>query len=342
MQNQKNDKKDARSENLLFKRLNLKSVLVLAVLLVIVNIVIIFAIYEFSIISHQKIIKSQFEQSDIEDIETGTRQLNENRLENSYSKIPLRIAIAPIISPEKSLILYKDFVDYLGNAVGRKGIFIIRPTYIEINKLLWSDKCDIAFICTSAYIRGKKDFGLKILAIPVIKGKITYRSYIIVPSSSKAKSLLDLKGKRFASCDILSTTGWLYPAIWLYRHNIEPERFFSEHIITRSHDRSVYSVARQYVDGAAVDHIVYEQLPRDVLAKTKVILKSPPFGMPPFVTNPKIDPVIKNKILKVLLNMHKDPDGEKILSKLGFDRFIVPKDKFYESIENMMEEWESR
>ena len=342
MHNQNRDEEDARLKRHLFGGINLKSALILTTLLIIGNLVIIFVIYEFSLISRQKIINSQLKPSNLQDIETGVRPLNKNLIENSYTKIPLRIAVAPIISPEKSLTLYKDFVDYLGNAVDRKGVFITRPTYIEINELLRSGNCDLAFVCTYPYVQGKKDFDMQAIAIPVIKEKSTYHSYIIVPNSSKAKSLLDLKGKRFASADFLSTSGWLFPALWLYKHNIEPEHFFSEHIITRSHDKSVYSVAQGYVDGAAVDNIVYEQLPQDILAKTKIILKSPPFGMPPIVANSKVDTDLKNKIVKVLLNMHKDSYAREILANLGIDRFITVKDKFYENIENMVEEWESR
>ena len=342
MQNQQNDKKDVKSKWHFFKGLNSKSVLIIAALFVIGNLVIIFAMYEFSLFSRQKIINSLFKPSNLRDIDTEVRPLNNNRAELSNSKIPLRIAVAPIISPKESLVLYKDFVNYISYAVGRKGELLTRSTYIEVNELIRNNNCDLAFICTYAYVQAKKDFDVQALAIPVVGGKTTYHSYIIVPSSSEIKSLLDFKGKRFASADILSTSGWLFPALWLYEHNIDPENFFSNHIITRSHDKSVYSVSQGYVDGAAVDNLVYEQLPRDVLARTKIILKSPPFGMPPFVINSKVDPVIKNKILNVLLNMHKEPNGQKILATLGFDRFIIPKDNFYESIENMVEEWESR
>ena len=38
----------------------------------------------------------------------------------------LRIAIAPVISPEKSLETYRDFVDYLGRKLDRTPIFIRR------------------------------------------------------------------------------------------------------------------------------------------------------------------------------------------------------------------------
>ena len=69
------------------------------------------------------------------------------------------------------------------------------------------------------------------------------QSFIIVPADSKAQSLLDLRGKRFASCDIISQTGWIYPAIWLLQHGENPREFFAEHIICGSHDRALRAVA---------------------------------------------------------------------------------------------------
>jgi len=41
---------------------------------------------------------------------------------------------------------------------------------------------------------GEREFGMQALVVPQIKGETTYQSFIIVPQSSSAKSLLDLRG----------------------------------------------------------------------------------------------------------------------------------------------------
>lgn len=258
--------------------------------------------------------------------------------------LPIKVAVAPVISPEKSLMMYQWFVDYLSAVLDRKTVLLQRQSYAEVNALIRHLGCDIAFICTYPFVQAERDFGAKILVVPQINGKITYQSYIIVPSQSKAVSLLYLRGKRFASSDILSNSGWLYPAVWLLEKGEDPEYFFREHILTGSHDRSIMAVATEYVDGAAVDSLIYELMVKEepsLLNKTRIIMKSPEFGMPPVVVHPKIDPGLKDSLLETLINMHKTQGGKVVLTRLGIDRFIVPDDQLYDSVRKAATRWES-
>ncbi len=137
-----------------------------------------------------------------------------------------RVAIAPIVSPEKSLEMYQDFIDYLSEKLGRKPVSLYRSTFSETIDLVRYQRCDIAVVSTYPFIRGEKEFGMQALVVPQIKGETTYQSFIVVPKSSSAKSLMDLRGKRFASADIISTTGWLFPAMILMKAGENPARFF--------------------------------------------------------------------------------------------------------------------
>jgi len=247
----------------------------------------------------------------------------------------LRVAIAPVISPEESIRIYRGLVKYLAEKLGRQPELIQRESYSQINDLVRYGRCELALVCTYAYVRGQREFGMELLVAPQIHGATTYHSLFIVPAGSRVSSLLELRGKRFASADILSNSGWLYPMVWLKRHGEDPSRFFGEHVITGGHDRSIRAVATGYVDGAAVDSLVYEQLLREEPAlaeKTKVIHKSPPFGMPPLVVPPQLDPQLKEQLRSLLLSMHEDARGSKILASLGIDKFVLATDAAYRSV----------
>jgi phosphonate transport system substrate-binding protein len=256
----------------------------------------------------------------------------------------LRVAIAPVISPEESIRLYRGFVEYLARKLGREPVLLQRDSYGQTNDLLRYRKCDVALVCTYAFVRGESEFGAKVLAIPVIDGATTYQSFIVVPRTSQAASLLDLRGKRFASADLMSTSGWLYPAIWLRNQGRPANQFFSEHLIVGSHDRSVRSVASGYADGAAVDSLVFDQVTADdpsVLEKTRIIQKSSLFGMPPFIVSPQIDPELKQQLQAALLEAHKESAGKDVLAPLNIDRFVVPEDSLYDDIRDAVSVWEA-
>lgn len=250
--------------------------------------------------------------------------ISADRTENGEE---IRIAVAPTVSPEKSMEMYQPFVDYVGKKLGRKATALYRQTYSETNDLVRYQRCDIAVVCTYPFIRGEKEFGMQALVVPQINGETTYQSIIMVPVASPAKTLMDLRGKRFASADIMSTTGWLFPAMLLLDAGENPNKFFGEHVITGSHDRSLQAVIDGFVDGAAVHGIVYNQMVAEdpsTLGKVKVLIKSPPFGIPPIVAHPDLDPQLKKVILSILLGMHEDAEGKSVLAKIQTERFVVP------------------
>ena len=216
-----------------------------------------------------------------------------------------------------------------------------RSTYMEVNDLLQAGMSDAAFVCTYAYIRGRRSFGMELLVVPVVAGKTTYQSYVIVPLRTVYSSLLELQNKRFASADLTSTSGWLFPALWLIENGKAPLEFFSDHIISGSHDKSIMLVVQGYAAGAAVDSIVYEQMPDAVKNKTKIILRSPEYGMPPFVVHPALGKKLKGELQGAFLSVHLDNNGKKALDNLHIERFVIPQPGYYKNVAEMAEKWES-
>jgi len=277
-------------------------------------------------------------------LEESSESSDKNISNNTLPNLPIRVAVTPVTSPERSLVMFQWFADYLGAVLKRKTVLLQRLSYAEVNDLIRHRACDIAFICTYPFVQAERDFGAELLVAPQINGKITYKSYIIVPSTSKAVSLLYLRGKRFASSDILSNSGWLFPALWLLDKGEDPKRFFQEHLLTGSHDRSILAVTTGYVDGAAVDSLVYDYMVREdpsLREKTRIILESPDFGMPPVVAHPKMDPALKKSIIEILTDMHETQGGKIVLKKLGIDRFVIPDDTLYDGVRKASITWES-
>jgi phosphonate transport system substrate-binding protein len=247
----------------------------------------------------------------------------------------LRIAIAPVISPAKSLAMYSVFADYLGAALNKKTSLIQRNSYAEVNDLIRHNGCDMAFVGTYSFVLGERDYGLQLLAAPQINGKNTYQCYIITHAGSPYKDLFALRGKRFASSDILSTAGWLYPAVRLLRSGENPNTFFSENVLTGSQDSSLMAVATKYVDGAAVRSLVYDRMVSEdpsLAGKITIIERSPEYGMPPLVVHPRIDPGLKSQLSEVLLHMHETAGGKMALATLGFDCFVPPEPALYDPV----------
>ncbi len=248
---------------------------------------------------------------------------------------PLRMAVAAILSPQATISNYDQLLKYLGEKLGRPVLLEQRSSYAETNDLIRVKSVDLAFVCSYAYVLGNKDFGMKLLVVPQMRGQTVYHSYIIVPDQSDARGLEDLRGKVFAFTDPLSNSGRLAPTYMLAQLGETPESFFAEYIFTYSHDNSIEAVAAGLVDGAAVDSLVYQyMLTQDIEygQRTRIIGVSQPYGIPPVVVPSDLDPQLEEELRRVLLEMHTDPEGKDILRQLIIDRFVTGSDDMYDSI----------
>jgi len=253
---------------------------------------------------------------------------------------PLRIAVAAMVSPERTISVYQELMDYIATRMGRRVELKQRRTYQEVNDLLGAGKLDAAILCSGTYVYAKQQHGVELLAVPVFHGSPTYRSYIIVSQASTAASLEELYGKRFAFTDPQSTSGYLYPAYALRLRGRQPETFFAKTLFTYSHDNSIEAVTEGVVDGAAVDSLIYDYLwgsRPGLLAGTRIVHRSPPFGAPPVGVPRTLDPETKRLLRELFLGMDRDRSGREILKKLGMDRFIPGDDRLYDSIRKMLE-----
>jgi phosphonate transport system substrate-binding protein len=161
---------------------------------------------------------------------------------------------------------------------------------------------------------------------------------LIVSKDSNFRSLEDLKDGVFAFTDPLSNTGKLVPTYWLAQIGERPDTFFAKTIYTYSHDNSILAVAKGLVDGAAIDGLIWEYYNTKnptFTSKIRIIRKSAPYGIPPVVVHRDADPELKDRIRRVLFSMHEDPEGQKILGELMIDRFIEPREEWYQTIRNM-------
>lgn len=260
----------------------------------------------------------------------------------AFAAEPLKIGLAAMISPKETVKFYKEMLDYVGEKMGRPVEMVQKPTYDDMDVAVEKGEVQFAFVCSGPYVRDRAKFNAELLVAPQSYGKPFYHSYIIVPLDSPAKSFADLAGKSFAFTDPKSNTGRVVPTYMVgKRFQKTPDAFFGKVSFTYSHDKSIEAVAKKVVDGAAIDSLIYDYLAAKSPTYTKltrVLEKSPPYGIPPVITTKAVDPNLKAKVKEIFLKMHEDKKGKAILSGIMVDKFIVPEDKSYDSVREM-ESW---
>lgn len=257
-----------------------------------------------------------------------------------YEDVPLRLAVAAVISPKGTLESYTPFLQYLEKKLNRPITLVQRRTYLEVNNLIEHGEVDVAFVCTSAYVEGHDTFGMELLVAPQVNGKVTYNSVLIVSANSGALNMQDLRGKVFAFTDPISLSGRVYPTSLVQQLGYKPEDFFARTFFTYSHDEAIRAVASNVADGAAVDSLILGfALARDPALKEKIriIHTSPDFGIPPVVVSPFTRPQVKAEIRTLLLGMANDPDARDALLAMGTDQFVQIEDQAYDGVRALLQ-----
>jgi len=251
---------------------------------------------------------------------------------------PFTIAVGAMISPETTRVYYEELLEHIAGKLGKRAVFAQRRTYAEINEMVKKKEVDLAFVCSGPYTQGKKESGMEMLVVPVANGKTVYHSYIIANKNSTIRSLDDLRGKKFAFTDPQSNTGSLVPTYMLARKGETPKSFFRDFFYSNSHDNSIRAVADGQADGAAVDSLIWEFINRvdpALTAKTRIVEKSPAYGIPPVVVSAGTDPAMKQQLKQIFLTLHEDKSAAAMLAKLQIDRFVEGNDAMYDTVRQM-------
>ena len=273
-------------------------------------------------------------------LDISPHQTHSSAATNEHLKPVLRVAIGAMISPEITRTYYQNLLELIASRVGRRAVFSQRRTYAEINELVRNHQVDIAFVCSGPYVTGHEQFGMELLVAPVVKGQQVYHSYFIVHHKNPITRFEELRGKRFAFTDPHSNTGYLVPTYLLSQQEETPATFFSETFYTNSHDNSIRAVAEGLTEGAAVDSLIWEFMDSvnpELTSQTKIIAKSPPYGIPPVVIHPGLNLELKQGLKGAFLSIHRDAEARQLLSQIQIERFEEVANSNYDSVRDMQQ-----
>lgn len=267
----------------------------------------------------------------------------------------VKMVVTAAFVSDKGMSVYEDMAKYLSKKLGWEVNVISGLSYSEADEMLDSGMIQVGGICGLPYVHKQAEGKYELLAIPVmglkkgtwkdapgyedVPGK--YYSYTIVRKDSSVKSWKDLKGKSYTINDLGSNSGYNMPRYKLVKLGAKSwTDYFSKVVISGSHEESIRMVSKGIIDSSSVDSLVldYDRSigdPDALNVKIIEVLHPGGAGAPPMVISKKADPSIKEGFREVLLNMHNDPEGKKILDSALMLRFGAPDDSNYNDIRTM-------
>ena len=225
---------------------------------------------------------------------------------------------------------FRDFVNYiarklsLGSAM--EGKIIIVPTVIDLAKMLEQKKVDFymespyrTYIINSVH-------GVANLLLRRWKGGLAeYQSLIFTSRNSGINRVQDLRGKLVVFEDPESTSGYFLPKLFLQRNglkladkskgdtNVSAEE--TGYIFARSQEKLIEMVLGRSAAAGAFSDDDYARL--NDKARSDVNILAQTERLPRHLVSVRNDlpPSLVGGLEQVLVNMHEDPEGRRILQK---------------------------
>jgi phosphonate transport system substrate-binding protein len=181
----------------------------------------------------------------------------------------------------------------------------------------------------------------ELLALPIRRGAVAYRSALIVRRGGPA-SLADLKGRRMAWVDPESSSGYLVPRLMLHGAGFDVTSFFSEERFLMSHSGVVdavasgrYDVGATYcaVEGGSGVHGSWTgatEVPLEVLATSGSIPNDA------IVVSTTLPSDVRSQLLRWLISM-RSPSAKRLCADLfSADSFRVASTAHFEPLRRIV------
>jgi len=241
----------------------------------------------------------------------------------------------------------REIVALAAARVGVGAEFVGDIPWQERERRFAAGEIDVVWICGLPYVWncGCAPRAVRLLAAPVMRaqrygGQAVYFSDVVVRRGGPFQSFSDLRGKRFAYNEPRSHSGYN-----VVRHHLarlgEHEGYFAAAIESGAHQTSLKWIVEGRVDASAIDSTVLElELERDPdLARHVVAIGSlGPSPMPPWVVRSELPRTLRQRLQVMLITLHEDATGRRILAACGVARFVAVDDSHYDPIRRMSAE----
>lgn len=239
----------------------------------------------------------------------------------------LVMAFVPSSDAQRVLASGSTVAKMLEVATGYTIEATVPTSYAATIEALCAGRVHIAWFAPTAYVLANARCGAEVGLISVRAGLPYYGSQIMARAELGAKSLADLRGKRFAVVDPASTSGYIWPMVYIKKKGYDPTTFFSQVVEAGGHDKVVIAIYQGSVDAGATygddltgrpelearDRVV-RQFP-DVRQKVAIVeyVKPPVLGYIPNDTvsfRKELPADVKERIMKALFRIAETAPGK--------------------------------
>lgn len=255
----------------------------------------------------------------------------------------LHLKLASCIA-ENTESFCEGVASFIEDQLGIRSEYVSGIPWQERERLFDRGAIQILWLCGLPYVHKADTFesDIELLAVPVPRGeryqtRPVYFSDVIVRRDRPFESFCDLRGASWAYNEPRSHSG--FNVVRSHLADIgAADDFFGNVVESGAHSASLEMILSGRVDGSAIDSTVLEWLiaeRNDLPEQIRVIESLGPSPIPPWVISKRVGASLRSELRALLLCLHMDPHGRRLLARAGFDRFVAAQDRDYDPIREM-------
>jgi len=248
--------------------------------------------------------------------------------------------------PSQTSSIVQTNADLLGQYLSKKTGYNITPrvltSYAAVTEGMTSNNVDIGWVGPLDYVNAHQINGAEAVTKSVRGGLPSYKAFIIVNVKSNINSIADLKGKKFAFGDPLSTSSNLWPRFIMKKNGLNPDSDVTGVNISNQTQISV-NVCQGTVDAGAIYDDARKNAGAEtscpgIMTKTKVLATTdPPIPGDPQMIRHNLNPAQKKKLKDAMIAMGTDPTIQPALKALyTIDSLVPAQDSDYDPIRDIV------
>ncbi len=248
----------------------------------------------------------------------------------------LLMGVIPLDAPAEMHRRFTPLAGYLSRALGRRVELSLAVDFAQTLRDLETGATDLAFLSATTYIEAHRKFGAILAAKALRHGAAATHAAIVTRSDSGITGLEQLRGRRFAFGDPMSTSSYLIPRYLLAEAGVTLTDLKS-HAFLGHHDAVAEAVLSGDFDGGGLRETAAHQFADQGLAVIKTSAEIPEFNIS---CSKNLDPGLVGRIREALVALSaKDRDQAALLTLIDPDYtgFTVAEDGDYDGIRKVMQ-----
>jgi phosphonate transport system substrate-binding protein len=257
--------------------------------------------------------------------------------------------------PDEDLSQFETMAQYLQAGLQKQlpdakvdRVKVVLPSSLRsMGYLVERGKVDLIFASPLSMVAIGQFSGLNFLLRQWADAVAEYHSVVFVRKDTVFAKVTELKGVSIAMEDPYSSSGYWIPKYYLtqeglsfvrvHRAGEKPLADQTGYAFTYSDDLALDWVQRSLIKAGAVSNIIFAKL-AGKYPDLKILYQSPSFYRQIVAYRPDLNPLIRDKIRELLLNMDQDPKGREVLAKFyqttRFDEFPEGAEAYEKSLEH--------